>query len=101
MNNKDMAEDKNKDIVINDQQEKLLFQDVCSIIEHGRQQAYGSVNHIAIATYWNVGKRIVEEEQNGEKHLVAIFRASLSCSTSCQCRRPFYRLQHKDDLTCL
>ena len=60
-------EEKNKDIVIDGQKETMLFQDVCSIIEHGRQQAYGSVSHIAIATYWNVGKRIVEEEQNGEK----------------------------------
>ena len=60
-------EEKNKDIVIDGQQETLLFQDVCTIIERGRQQAYGSVSHIAIATYWNVGKRIVEEEQNGEK----------------------------------
>ena len=32
-------EEKNKDIVIDGQQETLLFQDVCSIIEHGRQQA--------------------------------------------------------------
>jgi predicted nuclease of restriction endonuclease-like (RecB) superfamily len=60
-------EEKNKDIVIEGQQDTLLFQDVCSIIEHGRQQAYGSVSQITIATYWNVGKRIVEEEQNGEK----------------------------------
>ena len=60
-------EEKNKDMVIDGQQETLLFQDVCTIIERGRQQAYGSVSHIAIATYWNVGKRIVEEEQNGEK----------------------------------
>ena len=57
-----------KDITINTgKQDHVLFQDVCSIIEHGRQQAYGSVSQIAIATYWNVGKRIVEEEQNGEK----------------------------------
>ena len=60
-------EEKNKDMVIDGQQETLLFQDVCSIIEHGRQQAYGNVSQIAIATFWNVGKRIVEEEQNGEK----------------------------------
>ena len=60
-------EEKNKDMVIDGQQGTLLFQDVCTIIERGRQQAYGSVSHIAIATYWNVGKRIVEEEQNGEK----------------------------------
>ena len=62
-----MKEENNKDIMIDDQQEKLLFHDVCSIIEHGRQQAYGSVSQIDIATYWNVSKRIVEEEQNGEK----------------------------------
>ena len=34
-------EEKNKDIVIDGQQETLLFQDVCTIIERGRQQAYG------------------------------------------------------------
>ena len=60
-------EDIKNDMVMNGQQETVLFQDVCSIIEHGRQQAYGSVSQIAIATFWNVGKRIVEEEQNGEK----------------------------------
>ncbi len=32
-------EEKNKDIVIDGQQETLLFQDVCTIIERGRQQA--------------------------------------------------------------
>ena len=43
-------EEKNKDIVIDGQQETLLFQDVCSIIEHGRQLPYGNVSQIAIAT---------------------------------------------------
>ena len=40
--------------------------DVHSIIERGRQQAYASVGQISIATFWNVGRRIVEEEQRGE-----------------------------------
>jgi hypothetical protein len=40
-----MTEENNKDIMIDGQQDTLLFQDVCSIIEHGRQQAYGSVSH--------------------------------------------------------
>lgn len=61
-----MEEDKDKIIKV-DQQEKVLFRDVCSIIEQGRQQAYANVNQIAIATYWNVGRRIVEEEQRGQK----------------------------------
>ena len=40
--------------------------DVHSIIERGRQQAYASVGQISIVTFWNVGRRIVEEEQRGE-----------------------------------
>lgn len=43
-----------------------LVSDVCNIIELGRQQAYASVGQIAITTFWNVGRRIVEEEQHGE-----------------------------------
>ncbi len=60
--------EENTDIIAKvNQQEKMLFQDVCSIIEQGRQKAYANVGQIAIATYWNVGRRIVEEEQNGQK----------------------------------
>ncbi|MBQ7461978.1 MAG: DUF1016 family protein [Bacteroidaceae bacterium] len=44
-----------------------LFSDVCSIIETGRTKAYSSVNAIMIETYWNIGKRIVEEEQQGKE----------------------------------
>ncbi len=40
--------------------------DVRSIIENGRKQAYTAVGQAAIATYWNVGRRIVEEEQAGK-----------------------------------
>ena len=43
-----------------------LYTDVCSIIEQGRKEAYASVNHKMIETYWNIGRRIVEEGQNGE-----------------------------------
>lgn len=39
--------------------------DVRRIIEEGRKQAYVAAGNIALATYWNVGRRIVEEEQNG------------------------------------
>lgn len=39
--------------------------DVRRIIEEGRKQAYAAAGNIALATYWNVGRRIVEEEQNG------------------------------------
>lgn len=39
--------------------------DVRSIIEQGRQQAYASVGKTQIETYWKIGRRIVEEEQDG------------------------------------
>ena len=41
--------------------------DVCSIIEKGRQQAYTAINASMIETYWKIGKRIVEEEQCGNE----------------------------------
>ena len=44
-----------------------LYQDVCSIIEKGRAIAYNAVNQAMIETYWHIGKRIVEEEQNGKE----------------------------------
>ena len=40
--------------------------DIKSIIEHGRKAAYSSVGSIMIETYWQIGKRIVEEEQQGK-----------------------------------
>ena len=44
----------------------IFVVDICSIIEHGRQQAYATDRQASIATFWNVGWRIVEEEQKGE-----------------------------------
>ena len=39
--------------------------DIRSIIDTGRRQAYAAVGQSAIATFWSIGRRIVEEEQNG------------------------------------
>lgn len=43
-----------------------LITDIKAIIEQGRRQAYAVVGQVAITTYWNIGRRIVEEEQHGE-----------------------------------
>lgn len=43
-----------------------LVSDLRKIIDLGRRQAYISINASMIHTYWNVGRRIVEEEQHGE-----------------------------------
>lgn len=42
-----------------------LVADVRNIIEEGRQRAFATAGQVAILTYWNVGRRIVEEEQQG------------------------------------
>ena len=44
----------------------LLVTDLRSIIEQGKHQSYAAINVSMISTYWNVGKRIVEEEQHGQ-----------------------------------
>ena len=44
-----------------------LINDVRSIVESGLRKAYQNVNAITVLTYWQVGKRIVEEEQQGER----------------------------------
>lgn len=44
-----------------------LLSDVRTIVEQGLQTAYNGVNTMMVRTYWQVGRRIVEEEQQGEK----------------------------------
>ena len=40
--------------------------DIIQIIRNGKDKAYAAVNTSMIATYWNIGRRIVLEEQKGE-----------------------------------
>ena len=40
--------------------------DIRAIVRHGRDAAYQAVNAAQVMTNWNVGKRIVEQEQHGE-----------------------------------
>lgn len=44
-----------------------MVDDIKEIIEEGRNKAYSSVNSIMTMTYWNIGRRIVEEEQRGQE----------------------------------
>lgn len=53
------------------EKEILLYQslinDLKALIEDGRNSAYAATNKVIIETYWNIGRRIVEEEQDGEQ----------------------------------
>ncbi len=43
-----------------------LIQDIETILNKGRTQAYKTVNNILVKTYWEIGRRIVEFEQKGK-----------------------------------
>jgi len=44
-----------------------LYQDACQIIETARSNAVRSVDFCRVQMYWNLGKRIFEEEQQGKE----------------------------------
>jgi predicted nuclease of restriction endonuclease-like (RecB) superfamily len=43
-----------------------FLSDVRQIIDTARRQAYTAINQSMVQAYWQLGKRIVEEEQNGK-----------------------------------
>jgi DUF1016 N-terminal domain len=44
-----------------------FYEDISRILLEARQKAYVSINSEMVMAYWRIGKRIVEEEQLGEK----------------------------------
>ncbi len=44
-----------------------LYQDACQIIKNARSNAVRSVDFCRVQMYWNLGKRIFEEEQQGKE----------------------------------
>lgn len=46
---------------------KSIIADIKKLIINSRKTAYNAVSKAMIMTYWNIGKRIVEEDQCGEK----------------------------------
>ena len=43
-----------------------FIRDVREIVSQARQQAYSAINSAMVEAYWKMGKRIVEEEQQGQ-----------------------------------
>lgn len=43
-----------------------FFTDIATLLQNARSKAYRVVNSIMVETYWKIGQRIVEEEQNGK-----------------------------------
>ncbi len=55
----------NKDI--NAVIDRSFFTDVKQIVNEARSKTYSAINAAMVEAYWLVGKRIVEEEQNGKE----------------------------------
>jgi predicted nuclease of restriction endonuclease-like (RecB) superfamily len=49
------------------EQPQNYIQEIKQILAQARQKAYSAVNSAMVEAYWQSGKRIVEEEQKGEK----------------------------------
>ena len=46
--------------------EQRFFADIAQILQTGRSQSYRAVNTAMLQTYWQLGQRIVKEEQHGQ-----------------------------------
>lgn len=44
-----------------------IITDIKEIISAGQQNAYNAANTAMVLTYWHIGKRIVEQEQEGSE----------------------------------
>ena len=46
---------------------KMFIEDVRAILRQARRGAYAAANHMMVQAYWNIGRRIVREEQGGKQ----------------------------------
>ena len=53
-------------VTVQEEDERLFFVDMAGILKSGRVAACRAVNTVMVETYWRMGQRIVEEEQQGK-----------------------------------
>lgn len=65
-------------------EEKFLVVDLKTIVSKAKNNAFAAVNYSLVERNWRIGKRIVEEEQNGAaraeygKHIIEVASAALT-----------------------
>ncbi len=59
-----------KEQMLSSQDYKLLYSDICSIIEKAQQRAFSAVNIYLTLRNWLLGERIAREEMDGAKRAV-------------------------------
>jgi len=45
-----------------------FFSEIRNIISEGRENSYTTINSVMVETYWKIGRRIVEEEHQGQEY---------------------------------
>lgn len=50
--------------------EHPFYQNIRELIEQARRQTYRAVNSFMLQTYWNIGRLIIEEEQDGKARAI-------------------------------
>jgi predicted nuclease of restriction endonuclease-like (RecB) superfamily len=58
---------KNQNITVLSESEESFFADISRILNESRHKVHAAVNFTMVETYWNIGKRIVEQEQKGKE----------------------------------
>ncbi|SFI00428.1 Predicted nuclease of restriction endonuclease-like (RecB) superfamily, DUF1016 family [Lachnospiraceae bacterium NLAE-zl-G231] len=80
--------------------ELVTYQDVLTdikgIISSGQENAYAAANRAMVLTYWNIGKRIVEQEQDGKER--AEYGAALMEALSNELTKEFGKSYSKRNL---
>ncbi len=46
--------------------DKTFFTEISGLLQQARTTAYKAVNTVMVQTYWQIGRRIVEQEQQGQ-----------------------------------
>jgi len=64
-----------------------IFSDIKNILHQARQRAYQSINLAMVQAYWLIGRRIVEEDQQGEAR--AVYGKALLKNLSAQLQNEF------------
>ncbi|WP_416795190.1 DUF1016 N-terminal domain-containing protein [Brotonthovivens ammoniilytica] len=54
-----------------------VITEIKSIISSGQEAAYSAAGKAMLLTYWNIGKRIVEQELDGSER--AVYGRNLQC----------------------
>ena len=58
-----------RELILNNQYPNL-FSRIKNEVQKGQEEAFRSINHVLVETYWKIGMHIVEFEQEGQKKAV-------------------------------